>query len=192
MASEPLGPHAPSDWAELIQAVARCADRDAFAALFGHYAPRVKSYLRRMGLSDGAAEELAQETLLAVWRKADLFDPAGGSASAWIFAIARNLRIDMARRSGRVSATLSDIDAEFAVDPSPLPDNEVARHQASARLHSALSELSAEQMQVVELSFFQSKAHGEIATVLGLPLGTVKSRLRLAMAKLRGLLGDFT
>ena len=158
-----------------------------------YFAPRVKTFMRRSGAGEAAAEELAQETMLSVWRKAARFDPATGGASAWIFTIARNLRIDAVRkeRSGKVDYS-SGIDAEFILDEGPHPDAALASVQAEMRVRTALSELSDEQMRVVELSFYQEKAHAEIAETLGIPLGTVKSRLRLAMAKLRSLLGDLS
>src|SRR6478752_807625 len=94
-------PKATVEWAELIGRVAADGDRDAFRLLFEHFAPRVKGFLIRTGMTADAAEEIAQGTLLAVWRKAAQFDPASAGASAWIFTIARNLRIDAARRSAR-------------------------------------------------------------------------------------------
>ena len=184
---------APADWARLIEAVAVQRDREAFATLFEYFAPRVKTFMRRSGAPEAKADELAQETLLAVWRKASQFDPATTGASAWIFTIARNLRIDAVRRDIRGGASdLTGIDMEFVLDETAPPDVIVASAQAEERVQHALAELSNEQMRVVQLSFFQEKAHAEIAEILGIPLGTVKSRLRLAMAKLRGLLGDLS
>jgi RNA polymerase sigma-70 factor (ECF subfamily) len=128
-----------------------------------------------------------------VWRKAALFDPMGGGAAAWIFAIARNMRIDALRRELRGGVTeTSDVEAEFQIDESPQPDIQLDALQSESLVRSALAELSAEQMRVIELSFFEEKAHGEIARILGIPLGTVKSRLRLAMNRLRGLLGELS
>ena len=168
-------------------------DREAFAELFAHFAPRVKTFMRRSGAPDGAADELAQETLLAVWRKAAQFDPATAGASAWIFTIARNLRIDALRRERRGGgADMTGIDMEFVLDEAAPPDAIVAAAQAEGRVKHAMTMLSEEQKRVVELSFYQEKAHAEIATMLGIPLGTVKSRLRLAMTKLRGLLEDLS
>ena len=181
----------PADWGRLIEAVAVRRDLAAFEELFEYFAPRVKTFIRRSGAGDLAAEEVAQETLLAVWRKASLFNPAAGGAAAWIFTIARNLRIDAARRERRAGVT-SDIDAEFVVDESPRADSLVVATQSAERIRRALDELSEEQMRVIELSFYEEKAHAEIAAVLRIPLGTVKSRLRLAMTKLRSLLGDLS
>ena len=181
----------PTNWAALIGAVAGVQDRAAFALLFQHFAPRVKSFMRRSGMSDQAAEELAQETLLAVWRKAATFDPASAGPSGWIFTIARNLRIDALRRERRsIRGVANDIAAEFVLDDSPAADALVAARESQARVRAAVATLSEDQIRVVELSFYQEKAHGEIAATLQIPLGTVKSRLRLAMDRLRKLLDD--
>jgi RNA polymerase sigma-70 factor (ECF subfamily) len=178
------------EWARLIDAVATLQDRDAFGRLFDYFAPRIKSYMQRSGTTEANAEELAQETMLAVWRKAKLFDPSTAGAATWIFTIARNLRIDAVRRERRGGpTTASEVDAEFLVDETPLPDARLETAESEERVRSALTHLSAEQMRVIELSFFEEKAHGEIARILEIPLGTVKSRLRLAMNRLKSLLG---
>lgn len=179
-------------WSRLIEAVANSRDRAAFTALFEHFAPRVKAFMLRSGASEASAEEVAQETLLSVWRKADLFDPASAGAAAWIFTIARNLRIDALRREQRGGLRDADSDLEQQVDDSPPPDSRLATAQYEQRVRAALAQLSDEQMRVVELSFFEEKAHADIADLLQIPLGTVKSRLRLAMARLRTLLGDLS
>ena len=176
----------PVEPAGLILAIAASADRDAFAALFSHFAPRVKSYLIRLGAPGAAAEELAQETLLMVWRKAAQFDPARAGASTWIFTIARNLRIDALRRDRPAPAAEDPSDAQ----PEALADAVMDAAQRDARVRSALQALPSEQAQIVELSFFAEEPHSAIAERLGLPLGTVKSRLRLAMGRLRALLED--
>jgi len=177
----------PDSFADMIGAIAARADRLAFAALFEHFAPRVKSYMLRLGAEPQQAEELAQETLLSVWRKAAAFDRAKAAPSTWIFTIARNLRIDAARRSRR-GEPVEDPSDEPDADPSP--DAVLAAAQAEGRIREALGALPPEQAQVVRLSFFSDKPHSAIADELQLPLGTVKSRLRLAMGRLRDLLGD--
>lgn len=173
--------------AALIVAIARNGDRRAFAALFGYFAPRVKSYMLRLGAQPEAAEELAQETLLSVWRKATLFDPARAGASTWIFAIARNLRIDAIRRERRPKIEDDPTDTPEA---EPTADTLVEAVERDARLRDAVATLPADQAEVVRLSYFQDKPHSEIARDLDLPLGTVKSRLRLALQRLRGQVGD--
>jgi RNA polymerase sigma-70 factor (ECF subfamily) len=180
-------------WAALIEAVATRQDREAFAKLFEHFAPRIKTFMRRSGASEQSADEFAQEALLAVWSKARLFDPASVGATAWIFTIARNLRIDVLRREKRTGRDHAvEIDPEFHVDDGPQPDARLAVSQSESRVRSAMALLSEDQLRVIELSFFDEKAHAEIAQALQIPLGTVKSRLRLAMNRLRGLLGDLS
>ena len=180
-------------WAALIEAVALRRDREAFATLFEYFAPRIKTFMKRSGASEQGADELAQEALLAVWTKAQLFDPNSTGAAAWIFTIARNLRIDALRRERRSGyGNAIEIDPEFHIDDGPQPDAELAGAQMESRVRSALLSLSEDQQRVIELSFFEEKVHAEIARTLRIPLGTVKSRLRLAMNRLRGLLGDFS
>jgi len=180
-------------WGSLVSAIAKRQDRAAFSALFEFFAPRIKAFMLRSGASEAGAEELAQETMLAVWRKAALFDPASAGAAAWIFTIARNLRIDAHRRERRGGMIeTSDVEIEFQIDDSPQPDALLATTQSEERVRSALTKLSDDQMRVVELSFFEEKAHAEIAQALNIPLGTVKSRLRLAMGRLRNLLSELS
>ncbi|MGI8841016.1 MAG: sigma-70 family RNA polymerase sigma factor [Caulobacteraceae bacterium] len=170
-----------------IVAIAQHGDRAAFATLFGHFAPRVKSYLLRMGAAPESAEELAQETLLTVWRRAAAFDPGRAAASTWIFTIARNLRFDALRRERRPAVAVDPSDAATA---SAAPDTILAALQDESRVGRAIAELPPEQARVVRLAFFSDKPHSRIAEELDLPLGTVKSRLRLAMARLRNLLEE--
>ena len=180
-------------WAGLIEAIALRADRTAFAELFAHFAPRIKTFMLRSGATAQSADELAQEALLAVWSKAKLFDPTSTGAAAWIFTIARNLRIDEVRRQKRTPThDTAEVELEFQVDAGPQPDAGLAASQVESRVRSALAGLPDDQLRVIELSFFEEKAHAEIAETLRIPLGTVKSRLRLAMNRLRGLLGDFS
>jgi RNA polymerase sigma-70 factor, ECF subfamily len=171
----------------LIQAIARCRDRAAFTSLFMRFAPRVKAYLLQRGLDAALAEELAQEALLIVWRKAAQYDPARASAAAWVFAIARNLRIDAARRTRLALPRQDPLDEPT---PSPAADAILAAEDRGGRVRAALAALPAEQADVVRLSFFDDRPHADIERMLGIPLGTVKSRLRLAMSRLRALLKD--
>ena len=167
-------------------AIAVAGDREAFAALFLAFAPRVKSYLLRQGASATVAEELAQEALVTVWRKAALFDPAKASAATWIFRIARNLRLDALRRERHASTY--EPDASQAPEAPPTPEALELAHQRERRVRQALVALPPEQIDVLRLSFFQDKPHAEIARELRLPLGTVKSRVRTALQRLRAAL----
>jgi RNA polymerase sigma-70 factor (ECF subfamily) len=192
MPSEAQDTPAPGHWARLIGQIA-LQDRAAFAELFSHFAPRIKTFMQRSGLSEAQAEEMAQEAMLTVWRKASLFDQDAASAATWIFTIARNLRIDAFRRERRGGvAAASDIEIEFQVDDAPLPDARLASSEIETRVRRAMTSLSGDQVRVIELSFFEEKAHAEIAKILEIPLGTVKSRLRLAMNRLRILLGELS
>jgi RNA polymerase sigma-70 factor (ECF subfamily) len=178
----------------LLLAVAAGADRQAFARLFAHCAPRVKGFMLRAGCSEALAEDIAQETMVAVWRKAALFKPGQASVSTWVFAIARNLRIDLHRRQG-VQGDAVELDLERLETDGPeapeRPEAQFAAGQRSDRVRAALTQLPADQVAVLQLSFFEEQAHAEIARTLDIPLGTVKSRIRLAVAQLRRLLGDF-
>jgi RNA polymerase sigma-70 factor (ECF subfamily) len=180
-------PSSQSDPCRWLHAIAQRRDKAAFAALFGAFAPRIKGFLIKTGSPVGVAEELAQETMLMVWRKADLFDPAIGTPSAWIYAIARNLRIDGLRHDKNGSFELIYQVLESDV---PRPDEMVEVAAREEQVRTALGGLPDEQAAVVRLSFFEDKAHADIARILGIPLGTVKSRLRLAMGKMRRDLGE--
>lgn len=173
---------------ELIDRIAQSGDKAAFATLFDAYASRIKYSLIKNGSNAELAEELAQEALLTVWRKARYFSTERGSASAWIFTIARNLRIDQQRRDRR--AQLYAMTNEFEdVDPDR-PDELVNAAEHAKRVRLAMRELPDEQLEVVRCSFVEGVAHSEIAERLDLPLGTVKSRLRLAMRRMRKSLED--
>jgi RNA polymerase sigma-70 factor (ECF subfamily) len=176
--------------ADLVQAVAARQDRAAFVTLFGFYAPRVKTMLMRAGTEASLAEEIAQETLLTVWRKAATYDPARAGVAAWIFTIARNLRIDRLRRDKR--AALHAVYETIEQEVPPQPDEVLGAAEREARVRAALARLPGAQIRVIELSFFENRAHSDIAATLGIPLGTVKSRLRLAMTRLREFLGDMS
>lgn len=173
------------DHDRLIMAVAATRDRDAYARLFQHFAPRLKAYLMKSGAAAGAAEDFAQDTMLTVWRKADLFDPNRARAATWIFTIARNRRIDVLRRDGR---PLPAPEIEGPAEDPDRPDSLLESRQDEGRVRAALKSLTADQLEVIRLAFFREQAHSEIARSLDLPLGTVKSRIRMAMIKLRGLL----
>lgn len=170
-------------FADLIESIAETKNRDAFKALFAHFAPRLKGYLMRLGASDGQAEEVAQEALLTVWRKAALFDRKKAAASTWIFTIARNRRIDILRRQ-----KFPEIDADdptLVPDMPAQPDEEVIGMREDEMVRAALEKLAPEQRELVRLAFYNGWSHSKIAADTNLPLGTVKSRLRLAFARLR-------
>jgi RNA polymerase sigma-70 factor (ECF subfamily) len=181
-----LGARAMTDWSACLVEIARSKDRQQFALLFGYFAPRLKSFFLRLGLSPAAAEDLAQETMLTVWNKAQSFDASRASASTWIFTIARNLRIDLLRRERdpNLLAELYDGVVE------PMPSDNVLTVEREVRIRAALDKLPADQADVIRLSFFEDRPQSEIANTLDIPLGTVKSRVRLAMNRLRALVED--
>jgi len=160
--------------------------RQSFSQLFEFYAPRVKSYMMRLGSDDNQAEELAQEVMVTVWRKAIQYDASKASVSTWIFRIARNRRIDVYRRLKRPEL---EPDEPMLRPPDPEePDNIVNRVQMEAVVREALTTLPEEQLVLLQAAFYDGLSHSEIAEHFGLPLGTVKSRIRLAFNKLRGQL----
>lgn len=171
------------DFAGLIEKIAESKDREAFAALFAHFAPRLKGYLMRLGASDGQAEEVLQEALLTVWRKAHLFDRKKAAASTWIFTIARNRRIDILRK--RKFPEIEAEDPSLVPDPPRAPDEEVIDLREGEAVRAALEKLPEEQRELVRLAFYSGWSHSKIAEDTNLPLGTVKSRLRLAFSRLR-------
>ena len=177
-------------WNRLVTRLAEAHDREAFALLFQHFAPRLKAFLMRQGVAGPQAEDLAQEAMVSLWRKAHLFDPAKASAATWLFTIARNLRIDAIRRDRRPE--LDPADPMLSSDPDRAADDGVILAQDESRLRAALKSLPPDQARVIELSFFDDKPHTRIAEELAIPLGTVKSRLRLAMARLRDALDTVT
>ncbi|MEY2759736.1 MAG: hypothetical protein RIR33_3514 [Pseudomonadota bacterium] len=187
-AGETLSEAERARFSDLLGAVATRQDRNAFAELFAYYAPRVKSYLLRLGADNALAEEIVQDVMVTVWRKAGLFDRAQASASTWIFRIARNRRIDLFRRSKRPEL---DPEEEMVL-PSGVeaPDARVEAMETEARVRAAMKDLPEEQVLLLKLAFYEGLSHSEIAAKLGAPLGTVKSRIRLAFAKMKARLGD--
>ena len=172
----------------LLTKVGRDKDKTAFAALFSYFAPRLKSFLLRLGTDMSTAEELAQEAMIMVWRRAETFDPKQAGASTWIFTIARNKRIDRLRRDGR---PLPDM-----LDPAMMPDQPetgleaVNRGEEEDKLRHAMKKLPEEQAKMIFAAYYEEKSHREIAEESGLPLGTVKSRIRLALTRLRANLDE--
>lgn len=176
------------DLGALVARVARFQDRAAFGALFAYFAPRLKSYLLRVGAEDGVAEEILQEVMITVWRRADLFDPALAGVTTWVFTIARNKRIDRLRRETKPS--WDPHDPALVPEAEPPADDLVAAEQTRRRLVAAIDQLPEEQVALLKLAYYGDKSHGEIAAETRLPLGTVKSRIRLALARLRAALAD--
>lgn len=169
------------DWVACMTAIRDAQDEAAFARLFGHFAPRVKAFLMRSGADATLAEECAQEAMATLWNKAHLFDPARASVATWVFTIARNRRIDALRRQKRPEPE------ELPWGPEPEPDqaDALAMQQETDQLVEALAQLPEKQRDLIEKAYFGDLTHSEIAEETGLPLGTIKSRIRLALDRLR-------
>ncbi len=176
-------PGAEASAEELMTAVAQRRDRKAFVRLFETFGPRVKAYLIRQGADRASAEDLAQDVMLTVWRRAAQFDRSKAAVSTWVFTIARNRRIDTLRRARRPE--IDPEDPALVPEPDDPADRVVEAAQRSKCLHAAVAALPEEQARLLRLAYFEDKSHSVIAEELALPLGTVKSRLRLAMGKLR-------
>lgn len=175
---------AREDWGALVTAVAEQRDREAFARLFDYYTPRLESYLMRLGCDAAAAEEIAQDVMLTLWRKASLFDQAKSSIGTWLYRIARNRRIDRARRD-RMEYLDPSADAFERIADDTALDSAFDMQQREEVLRQAMRSLPEEQLTLVRYAFFESLSHSAIAEKTGLPLGTVKSRIRLAFTRLR-------
>src|ERR1700730_12180604 len=172
---------------DLLIAVAR-RDGKAFSVLFDHLQPRVHAQLVRLGLAPAAAEDLTQDVMETIWRKAHLYDPRQSAAVTWVFQLARNRRIDLRRRSRECCFALEDFLA--IPDPTIGSDDNVDTAQLQKRVRKALRALPHEQLTLVQLAFFDGLSPSAIARRLNLPLGTVKSRLRLACTRLHRVLTD--
>lgn len=174
------------EFADLVRRVADERDRKAFEALFDHFAPRLNGYLQRLGLERGEAEDMAQEVMAVLWHKASLFDPAKSSLSTWLYRIARNRRIDAARRE-RTRVLDPQEPMLLPAEPEPV-DDEIDSRQRDERVRVALAALPEEQLELVRMAFFLGLSHSQIAEQADLPLGTVKSRIRLAFQRMRRIL----
>ena len=184
------GPSLRQRMGDNLARIARDRDERAFADVYDYYAGRVKSFLMGKGMNEDTAEELMQEIMLTVWRRAESYDPRKAAASTWLFTIARNRRIDYLRGNARVEVELDDemLDVETTEDAPQ--ERFVSDAQSAEVLERALARLPQEQRQVMHLSYYRGQSHGAIARWLDLPIGTVKSRIRLAMQSVRSYLQD--
>ncbi|MBX4907271.1 MULTISPECIES: sigma-70 family RNA polymerase sigma factor [Rhizobium] len=173
-------------FAALAKAVADDRDQQAFSILFDYFAPRLKSWLMRQKMTSGEAEELVQEIMIVLWHKAYLYDATRSSLSTWLFRIARNRRIDLRRRTS--TRTFDETDPTLLPPAEIGADEIIANGDRDAKLRAAVEQLSEEQRDMLRAAFFLGQSHSEIAEATGLPLGTVKSRIRLAFGKLRKML----
>lgn len=175
---------AEPDWEDCILRIRDNRDETAFAAVFAHFAPRVKGFLIKGGASATLAEECSQEVMVTLWHKAHLFDPTRASAATWIFTIARNKKIDAFRKAARPEPE----DLPWGPEPEPEQADVLGMKQDTRRLAEAMAALPLKQRRILEGIYFGEKTQAELARETGLPLGTIKSRIRLALERLRGSL----
>lgn len=169
------------DWTAQIYAIRDKQDQAAFAELFAHFAPRVKGFLMKSGADASLAEECTQEVMATLWRKAHMFDPARASAATWIYTIARNRKIDALRKQRRPEPE----DLPWGPEAEPEQADAIGLKQETEQLAVAIKELPEKQRNLIEQAYFGDLSHSEIAEITGLPLGTIKSRIRLALERLR-------
>ena len=177
-----------TEWDQLLIQVGNNRDRSAFKALYEHFAPRLKSFLLRIGSDESAAEEVCQESMIMVWRKAETFNPESAGASTWIFTIARNKRIDKLRKDSRPLPDFND--PSFYKKPVDRSDDILQRAEEEKKIKDALKFLPSEQAKLILSAYYDEKSHRKIADETKLPLGTVKSRIRLAINRLRSQLEE--
>lgn len=169
------------DWAGVLVRIRDDRDEKAFIEVFRHFAPRVKAFLMRSGADSAQAEECVQEVMATVWQKAALFDPSRASVATWIFTIARNRRIDALRKQKRPEPE----DLTWGPEAEPDQEDRLSLQQENEHLGEAIASLPEKQRELIEKAYFGDLSHSEIADMTGLPLGTIKSRIRLALERLR-------
>lgn len=185
MHGKTVDPQPTADWIEDMRLIRDEKDRVAFARLFAHFAPRVKGFLIKSGTPASLAEDCAQDVMVTLWHKAHLYDPTRATVATWVFTIARNRRIDVARRDKRPEPE----DLGWGPEPQPHAEDSLALQQDANILGQALKALPDTQRDLIERAYFGDLSHKEIADATGLPLGTIKSRIRLALEKLRHAMG---
>lgn len=169
------------EWTVCLLGIKENKDMAAFTRLFRHFAPRIKAFLMKMGSSEAQAEDVMQDAMAQVWRKAGQFDPSIATASTWIFTIVRNKRVDVIRKERRPEPEELSWGPEEEADPA----EQTAAAQEQELLRKAVRNLPKGQREIVEKAYFGDMSHSEIAEVTGLPLGTIKSRIRLGLERLR-------
>ena len=182
-----LKPERQDDWSTLLSQVGKHRDRQAFIKLFKHFAPLIKGYSLSKGVAAGpeSSDELVQEVMLKVWQKAPSFDPRKAAASTWIYTIARNCRIDLLRRSAKHPTSSVEADDVWQQDDENGPYSLLQHTRNQDSIRSSFRQLPSEQSHILTKVYMEGKSHSEVARELDLPLGTVKSRVRLALKKLQ-------
>ncbi|WP_372738911.1 sigma-70 family RNA polymerase sigma factor [Neptunomonas sp.] len=178
-------PEGPQVWNSMLSDLAETKDKALYIKLFRHFAPKVKAYIIRLGLVETTAEELMQETMLSVWRKAHLYNASKAAASTWIFTLARNQSIDRMRKQKYPEYELE------AWHEEPEEEYDVCEQAVTSdRMAKVISQLPEDQAQVIYMSFYEGRSHSDISERLGVPLGSVKSRIRLASEKIKMMWRD--
>lgn len=171
-------------WSTQMIAVSLQRDRGSFMRIYDHFAPRLQRYLRNLGVGESMADELVQEALLTLWRKATMFDPARASLSTWLYRVARNLYIDHVRKEPHWAPIQDGLD-QLDHAESDRRDSQPESVIDQGLLKQAIDRLPPVQAKLVRMCYLESKSHSEISAELGMPLGSVKSSLRRAFAKLQ-------
>jgi RNA polymerase sigma factor (sigma-70 family) len=175
------GENTEAQWVANMAAIAQDQNRKAFAEIFRHFVPRVKGFLIKSGANTSLAEECMQDVMATLWRKAHMYDPSRASVTTWIFKIAHNRKIDLLRRYARPEPE----ELPWGPEQAPNPADMIALQQDTTRLAEALATLPAKQRELIKHAYFGDLSHSEISVETGLPIGTVKSRIRLALERLR-------
>lgn len=170
-----------ADWIQVMERIRIHKDEAAFKTLFLYFAPRVKAFLMKSGASNTLAEECAQDVMATLWQKAHLFDPSRASLATWIFTIARNRKIDALRKDRRPEPE----DLPWGPEAEPDQADVLEMQQAAERLGNAVKQLPEKQRRLIERAYYGDVTHSQLAAETGLPLGTIKSRIRLALKRLR-------
>jgi len=169
------------DLKDLIFKIAKSQDKASFDKIFKYFAPRIMGYLVSSGTNRAISEEITQEVLSVVWQKAYQFDQKVANVSTWIFTIARNKRIDRVRKNENPYYNLTDL-----IDS--LYSNSSAQNQEIEEgIDDILSELNEEEKKLLKMNFLEGKSHKMISKETKTPLGTIKSRIRSALHKMRGI-----
>ncbi|MBX2837131.1 MAG: sigma-70 family RNA polymerase sigma factor [Gammaproteobacteria bacterium] len=187
---KPQNPAIAARMKQNLVAIGRSQDPEAFSDFFDYFAGRVKSFLIGKGVTEDLGEELTQEIMIIVWRRAESYDPNKAAASTWLFTIARNRYIDYLRGNSRVQIDSDDALLENQATESDLQEAYVSSEEAVTTISRVMKKLPPEQQQVLQLSYFRGQSHSAIAGWLDIPIGTVKSRIRLAMQNIRQQLAD--
>lgn len=174
-----------NDLGNYLKDIGESQDRSAFSNIFKYFAPRLKSFFVKLGCAETQAEEIIQEVMIAVWTKSSTYDRAKSSVSTWIYTIAKNKRIDKIRKEKRHNTVESDDSLEIPV--ASKQEEQILSTEVTKKIHHSLQFLPKEQAELLKLSYFYEKTHSDIAKDLSLPLGTVKSRIRLALSKMKNL-----